>query len=230
MTRIGRARIWLLPAALAACSQPEPAPAPAAPTAAPAATGPAATGRLSFEEARRLFDARGVQPGQPLPALQLVDLDGQPADVRALQGDKPLVLVTCSLTCNVARRRQPDVQALREQLGDRAAVVMVYTIDAHPKGDPCPYTGSEWVPADNERDGVLVRQPTSLAERLVLARRYSQDVARGTLVLVDTIDDASWRALGEAPNVGLVVDRDGVVQARSGWFESAAIRKALAPR
>jgi hypothetical protein len=105
---------------------------------------------------------------------------------------------------------------------------MLYTIEAHPQGDPCPYTGAEWVPPDNRQDGVLVRQPTSLADRLALARRYAEQWARSTMLLVDTFDDASWKALGEAPNLGLLVDRTGTVRERQGWFDHEAMAAAVA--
>lgn len=185
------------------------------------------SGRLTYEEAGQRFEANGVQPGQRLPPLSLVTLEGAALDLVTLQGERPLVIVTCSLTCNVARRQQIEANALRQRFGDRIAMLMVYTIDAHPKGDPCPYTGAEWVPRDNERDAVLVPQPTSIEERLALAQRYAADWAQGTQVAVDTLDDASWRALGEAPNVGLVVGKDGVVVERTGWFDSAQVAAAL---
>ena len=159
-------------------------------------------------EAARRFAEGGCQPGQALPKLSLVALDGTPVDLAARTADRPLVLVTCSLTCNVARRQQTAVAALQRQLGDRAHVVMIYTVDAHPSGDVCPYTGDAWVPPANADDNVLVRQPVTMAERLVLARRYAADWAKGVMVCVDTMDDASWRALGQAPNVGLCVDRE----------------------
>jgi hypothetical protein len=169
-----------------------------------------------------------VQPGQALPPLSVVGLDGVPVRLQALQNGRPLVLITCSLTCNVARRQQARVQQLRDRWGDDVAVVMLYTIDAHPQGDVCPYTGKEWVPGDNERDAVLVRQPTTLAERLTLARRYATQWAAGTHLVVDTMDDASWRALGEAPNVGLCVGADGVVLDRAGWFDGDQADAVLA--
>jgi hypothetical protein len=117
---------------------------------------------------------------------------------------------------------------MQQRLGDRAVVVMVYTIDAHPKSDACPYTGVEWVPQQNEADDVLVRQPTTLEERLELARRYAKTLANGTTVLVDAMDDAAWIALGRAPNVGIAVGADGVVRARTGGFDGKAIEAALA--
>ena len=183
---------------------------------------------VSMAEAKAVFDAAGAQPGQPLPKLALLSLDGTPVDLDAMRNGRPMALVTCSLTCNVARRQQREVAALQQRLGERVFVVMVYTIDAHPKTDACPYTGVEWVPQQNEADDVLVRQPTTLAERLALARRYAETLAKGTTVLVDTMDDAAWIALGRAPNVGLAVGADGVTLCRAGWFDAKAIEAALA--
>lgn len=174
-----------------------------------------------------MFAGRGVQPGQPLPQLSLVTLEGQPASLSEIQAGRPLVLVTASLTCNVARRQQPQVDVLQQHFGDAVAVVVIYTIDAHPKGDPCPYTGKEWVPKSNEADNVLVRQPTDLTQRLELARAYQQRFPGGTIYLVDTMDNASWQALGQAPNLGLLVDRSGVVMLRQGWFDSASMMTAI---
>lgn len=188
---------------------------------------PVFTKPVSMAEAKAVFDAAGVQPGQPLPKLALRSLDGTPVDLEALRAGRPMALVTCSLTCNVARRQQREVAALQQRLGDRALVVMVYTIDAHPKTDACPYTGVEWVPQQNETDDVLVRQPVTFDERLALARRYADSLAKGTTVLVDAMDDAAWIALGRAPNLGLAIGADGIVRARTGWFDAKAIEAAL---
>ena len=148
-------------------------------------------------------------------------------DLAAMTAGKPFVLVTCSLTCNVARNQQKRVDELRTRLGDRAKVVMLYTIEAHPSGAICPYTGSEWVPQANVDDQVLVGQPATMLERLALAHRYATEIAKGTPVLVDTLGDPSWRALGEAPNLGLAVGSDQVVLARTGWCDVVALEQAL---
>lgn len=240
MTRPGQTRRGA-PVAMLVLWSCAPPPAPAEPVAPPGASSTTAAPRpsaspvagvtpgrrLTFEAARRLFTERGVQPDQTLPALTLVDLHGEPADLAALRGDRPLLLVTCSLTCNIARRRQADVEELQTRFGDRLAVVMVYTIEAHPQGDPSPYTGDEWVPPDNHADGVLVRQPGTLADRLALARRYREGWAKTATLLVDAIGDAGWQRLGQAPNVGLLVDRAGIVRLRQGWFEPQAMAAAI---
>lgn len=190
-------------------------------------TGCSSEPRLGYEEARVMFESRGVQPGEPLPQLNLVALDGQPVSLDALQGDKPLVLVTASLTCNVARHHQPEVDELAKSLGDSAEVIVIYTIDAHPAGDVCPYTGTEWVPKDNERDGVLYRQPTDMEQRLTLAREFQSRFSNSATVLIDSMDNSSWKALGSAPNLGLLIDPEGIVRNRQGWVDAAQMRKAI---
>jgi len=183
--------------------------------------------RLGYEEAREMFESRGVQPGEPLPQLDLVALDGQPVSLDALQGDRPLVLVTASLTCNVARHHQPAVDQLAKSLGDTAEVIVIYTIDAHPQGDVCPYTGTEWVPKDNEKDQVLVRQPTDMEQRLALARDFQHRFSDSATVLIDRMDNSSWKALGSAPNLGLLIDAEGIVRTRQGWVDADAMRAAI---
>jgi len=183
--------------------------------------------RIGMEEARAMFASRGVQPGQALPPLSLVTLDGQPTSISQIQDGRPMVVATASLTCNIARRQQRGLDDLRKRFGDSVAVVVIYTIDAHPKGDPCPYTGEEWVPKDNERDEVLVRQPENQEQRLALAREYQRRFSDNALLLVDTPDNASWLALGSAPNLGLLVDGTGVVRVRQGWLDTEAMTKEL---
>lgn len=190
-------------------------------------SGPVFASRPTMKQASDVFTSAGVQPGQPLPQLSLVDHDGGPFDLRGFQGTRPLVLVTCSLTCNVARRQAKAVAELRQRHGDQVAVLLVYTIEAHPNGEACPYTDTEWVPPQNQQDDVLLAQPTTLTDRLALARRYARDWSCGVRVVVDPMANDAWWELGRAPNLCLVVDAEGLVRARSGWFDAARAEAAL---
>lgn len=186
------------------------------------------TPKIDFDDAGRQFAARGPQPGQPLPELSLVTREGHRANLPQIAAGRPLVLVTASLTCSVAREQQTLVNQLAERYGDQIAVVIIYTIEAHPKTDPCPYTNEEWVPEANKRDNVLVRQPGTQAARMTLAAEYHTRYALGSTLLIDTMDNASWKALGAAPNLGLLVDSKGIIRAREGWFDEEAMEKSLA--
>lgn len=185
------------------------------------------TGGRTFGQAGLTFAQRGPQPGSHIPAMWLVGLDGQEKTIDDVRAARPMVLVTASITSNVARRREQDLAALQARWGDRVAFVTVYTLEAHPKGDASPYTGTEWVPEQNFADDVLVRQPTTLTDRMILAREFDARFGGGATMLVDPMDDIAWRTLGMAPNLGLLVDADGVIRARQGWFDAAAMDLAL---
>ncbi|MFO0874017.1 MAG: hypothetical protein U0575_08615 [Phycisphaerales bacterium] len=181
----------------------------------------------TYSEAGLIFAERGPQAGTRLPRMWLVGLDGREHALDEVRAGRPMVLVTVSITSNVARRREVDLAALRERWGDRVEFVTVYTIEAHPTGAACPYTGLEWVPDQNVRDGVLVAQPTTMADRMMLAREFDQRYGFGGVMLVDPMDDIAWRTLGMAPNLGLLVDSDGVIRLRQGWFETTGMESAL---
>lgn len=44
---------------------------------------------------------------------------------------------------------------------------------------------------------------------------------------VDTMNDASWRVLGHADNLGLAVHGAGTVMARFGWFDAIRIEAVV---
>lgn len=185
------------------------------------------TNGRTFGQAGLTFAQRGPQPGSHIPAMWLVGLDGQEKTIDDVRGNKPMVLVTASITSNVTRRREQDLAALQARWGDRVAFVTVYTLEAHPKGDASPYSGTEWVPEQNVADEVLVRQPTTLTDRMILAREFDTRFGGGSIVLVDPMDDIAWRTLGMAPNLGLLLDSDGVIRLRQGWFEPGAMDAGL---
>ena len=166
------------------------------------------------------FDEQGIQVGQTLPDLTTHLQSGESVRVSKYHA-KRLTLIVCeSLTCPVARRKHPGLKEIAGRFGDRIDVVVFYTIEAHPHGDPSPYTeGEEWVTQLNRKQGVLCRQPTTLDERLKLAKRLKEAVAIDSALLVDCMTNAGWRALGAGPNVALLVDPKGLVLAKQGWFD-----------
>jgi hypothetical protein len=41
------------------------------------------------------------------------------------------------------------------------------------------------------------------------------------------MDNASWQALGKAPNLGLLIDEHGIVKVRQGWFDAMGMASAI---
>src|SRR5262245_31645981 len=100
--------------------------------------------QIATREARRArtaldFDNNGVMPGQDVPDLDVVRLDGSSARLSQLWQEKPTLLVTASLTCGRSRERQPWVEELAKKYKDKINVAVLYTLEAHPVVDPSPY-------------------------------------------------------------------------------------------
>ena len=178
------------------------------------------------------FDKQGIQIGQHLPHLSAHLQNGESVWLSKYHARRLTLIVCESLTCPVARRKHPGLKEIAGRFGDRIDIVVFYTIEAHPQGDPSPYTeGEEWVTRLNRKQGVLCRQPTTLDERLKLAGRLEEAVAIESTMLVDCMNNAGWRALGAGPNVAVLVDPKGLVLAKQGWFDpkrmAASIKRAL---
>ena len=178
------------------------------------------------------FDTTGPQVGDQVPDLRLQTLKGEVQRLSDAWRSGPALLVTSSLTCPKSRSRWPELKALVEKYDKQLNIVIVYVIEAHPVGSVCPYKDVEDVTPENERDGILRKQPKTAEERLQLAAEFQRLLRIETPIYVDNIKDEAWRGLGAAPNMALLVDKDGLVAARSGWFEgqqsAAAIDRYLA--
>jgi hypothetical protein len=182
----------------------------------------------SMEAAGRRWEQQGVQVGQTLDDLAVFTLDGKGAKLASMWKDRPALIVTASLTCPVARERCPKLQPIVEAFDPEVRVLMLYTIEAHPKGDHSPYSpGREWVTADNEQYGVLHSQPGTLDERLALAREMHKRVGESPPMVVDAMDNKAWRMLGGGPNLAVLVDTNGTVIAKQGWFNEQAMHAAI---
>ena len=174
------------------------------------------------------FDNTGARVGEQLPNLPLYDLDGKAGRLNDVWTNRTAVLLlTSSLTCPKSRSSYPRAEELAAKLGDELPVEIIYVLEAHPKGDPSPYRGYEDVTAENRRDGILCRQPTSLQERLKLANTFKDRLHVKSPIHVDGMDNAVWSALGGGPNMGVLVDDQGLVLARQGWFDAPSVQKAI---
>lgn len=169
----------------------------------------------------------GPEEGEEAPEFQLKTLDGQPAHLSDYLEKGPVVLEFGSYTCPIFRQRHPAMERLRAQYSDQVSFLTIYTLEAHPKGDVCPYIGREWVTDSNEEEGILYRQPLQESEREELAKKAQADVGLHTLVALDDMENSTWKAYGGAPNSAYLIGRDGRVRLRQGWFEPEGLEQAL---
>jgi ankyrin repeat protein len=177
------------------------------------------------------FDTKGAKVGDQLPNLPMRTLDGKETSLAEAWSDGPTLLLTSSYTCPKSRATYPQAAELARRAASRGVrVAIVYVIEAHPAGDPSPYTGTEEVTAENRHDQILCRQPRTLEQRLQLANEFANFATHfkpEIPIYVDAMDNAAWSTLGGGPNMGVLVDNDGIVIARQGWFDAASMETAI---
>lgn len=173
------------------------------------------------------FDNKGPQTGEQVPDLRIHTLKGEEQRLSDAWKGGPTLLVTSSLTCPKSRSRWPELKALIDRYDEKLNVVIVYVIEAHPVGSVCPYKDVEDITPENERDGILRKQPKTLDDRLELAQEFKRLLRIKSAIYVDNMKDEAWKGLGGAPNLALLVDQEGKVVARSGWFEGEKSKAAI---
>ena len=173
------------------------------------------------------FDQVGPQVGDELPDLRLRTMKGEVQRLSDAWNGGPALLITSSLTCPKSRSRWPELKAISDKYGEKLNIVILYVIEAHPVGSICPYKDVEDITPENERDGILRRQPATLEDRMELAQEFKRLLRIGVPIYVDNLKNEVWKAVGGAPNLALLVDKEGIVVAREGWFEGKAVEKAI---
>jgi hypothetical protein len=183
------------------------------------------------------FEKSGVVPGQTVPDLDVVTLDGAPTTLSKLWQEKPTLLVTASLTCGRARERQPWVEEIARKYGDRINVAVLYTIEAHPVIDPSPYAeySPEYEnparpgerPGGNVAQGLDRRQPADLDTRKKLAEEYKDLLRVEVPIVLDPMTNQGWEALGGGPNMGFLIRTDGTVEVKHGWFDGETMDRSI---
>jgi len=197
----------------------------------PASAPAEITERPSKELRDRTLDfvGSGIQVGDTVPDFELKTLEGDSVPLSALWLSKPTVLVTGSVTCPVARRRMRQVDRMRNHFGDQVQVVVLYTLEAHPKGAGSPYAIDrvQWLTKENIHNEIYFPQPQSFDQRIKHAETFVERMRTETPVFLDGMDNEIWKGLGGGPNVGILIGTDGQVHVKHGWFDGGSMYKSV---
>jgi hypothetical protein len=169
--------------------------------------------RGPYESVRKQVETSGVLVGQIVPKITVYTLDAESAPLSSTWKDKPALIVTASITCPIAKRSCPSLVLKEHDFGDQVNAVILYTIEAHPRDGRSPYD-----PFKGKRSQFSHDQPDTLGQRLELARAFAAGI-EGVPVLVDKMSNEAWRELGGGPNMAVLVDRQGRIAAKQGWFD-----------
>ncbi len=119
------------------------------------------------------------------------------------------------------------MDALHAKYGDKVEFFMVYIREAHPIDG--------WATAANAKEGIVVKQPTTITERVAVLNEMCTKLDINLPPLVDGLDDKVNKAYSAWPDRLYLVGADGKVAYKGGpgpgGFKPAdlelAIKKAI---
>jgi len=161
--------------------------------------------RLLVQDLR--FSRDALAPGDSLAAYHLPTLDGGSIQIGGAR-EKPLLLITGSVTCPMTNSSLPVIDALHEEFGEHIDFVLLNTREAHP--------------------GASYPQPATEEEKRDHARSLRDRFGVPYAVAIDTLDGALHQRLDGKPNAAFLIDSTGEVVFRAHWArDDGAIREAL---
>ena len=87
------------------------------------------------------FSRKALRPGQAFPDFELLTPDGESIRAKDFVGQRPLLIVTGSLSCPMTASSLPVLRRLYDTYRDDVAFVLLYTREAHPgEHYPQPHT------------------------------------------------------------------------------------------
>lgn len=165
------------------------------------------------------YDTTGYMQGDTIPDFTLYKLNGDSVNMLAeLQSDLPVMLVAGSYTCPVFRNRVSDLNNMQTLYNGQLKIFVIYTVEAHPIVDPSPYSGTVWVTSQNQSDGILYRQPVTYGERMDTVDSMLANMSILSPILIDGPCNNWWNNFGPAPNNAYLIDTNGVIVRKHGWF------------
>ncbi len=164
------------------------------------------------------FYTSGYQVGNTVNDFKLYNLLGDSLILSdELQNGKPILLIAGSLTCPVFRGKIPTINQVMATYGSSISVFVIYTIEAHPTNISV-YSGNVNVTNQNINDNILFPNPLTYADRKNLVDTMSDYVSLNAPVFIDGPCNEWWNNFGPAPNNSYLIDVNGVVVSKHGWF------------
>ncbi len=115
---------------------------------------------------------------------------------------------------------------MRKDFQDQAEFLLVYVKEAHPE--------DEWSSRGNTKQGILFNQPTTIEERLDIARAFIGKMDVETRTLVDDMANTAEELYAAWPERIYVIDEGGTIVYKGGigphFFDPDEVREFLEER
>lgn len=168
------------------------------------------------------FDQSGYKTGDTIPDFKLYNLNNQATTLSTELGKGlPVLLIAGSYTCPVFRNQMASINKITADYNGKVKVFIIYVVEAHPVTDVSPYSGKEWLTGQNQQENILIRQPTTYGERKTVVQEMLKDLTIAPEILIDGPCNAWWNHFGPAPNNAYIIQTNGVVFAKHGWYDKA---------
>jgi hypothetical protein len=165
------------------------------------------------------MDTTGFSVGDLVPDFTLYKKNGDSVRlINLLSSGKPVLLVGGNYTCPKFRQKIDALNDMTNFYAGQLQVYVIYGVEAHPINDPSPYSGFEWVTSENTSEGVLFEQPDTYGERINMVDSLLANYTVTPEILLDGPCNQWWSVFGPAPNNAYLIDTNGLVKAKHGWF------------
>ncbi len=165
------------------------------------------------------FYSTGLQAGDTAYDFTLFSLTGDSivlSDVLAT--GKPVLLVNGNYTCPVFRNKVNMINQVASMYAGLIYVAVIYTVEAHPT-DISPYFGFINTSTANLNQGILFAQPTTYLERKNMVDTMLTHMTINVPVFIDGPCNNWWSTYGPAPNNAYLIQPDGIIFSKHGWFD-----------
>lgn len=147
--------------------------------------------------------------GDPLPEVEVFDLDGKPFSTASMKGHYSVLTFGC-LTCPPSIWNIRGLEAVQQDYGPKGVkFYFIFKSLAHP-----------------ELIGGYV-QPATSDERLLQARQAEKQFGTTIPWIVDHIDNRLKHALGDRPNSQFLIDPAGRIVRKRAWSHPQFVRRDL---
>ncbi|MEZ0153053.1 MAG: hypothetical protein AB9Q18_12340 [Candidatus Reddybacter sp.] len=143
------------------------------------------------------FSRNAFRPGQVIPDIAVTMDDGRKVSLYELAKDKPLLLVTASITCPMTISVLPLLKELQQNRGNKLHIAFVYVREAHP-GENYP-------------------QPKTLEQKRCNALDFKNNYAIDAPVIIDELDGPLHKILDLKPNSVHLIGVNGKILLQSLW-------------
>jgi len=182
------------------------------------------------EDWKARLDTIMFNVGDYVPDFTLYSTTGIPFTLfDELDKGKPVLLITGSHSCAVARRKLNAINDLTLKYKMDLTIVMIYVIEAHPVDTMSPYSieNKIYVGKTNIRDDILVENPKTYKNRIDLCDFWQNKHDLKPIILVDNPDNEFWLKYGQAPNLAYLIKPDKTVFMRQSYLEPVSMEENI---